>query len=189
MKAKKAFYLLVLLAAISGCRKGEQSGVSKVDPCLLLTSKEIETVQGSPIKETKGTEHSEAGLRVSQCYFGVEPSSKSVSLAVTQADPADPAKRAPKDYWEETFVRHAANRKSDSSSEEKESESAAPTKVEGVGADAYWIGNPVGGALYVIRNNIFVRISLGGPDDQKTKIDHSKALAQKALNRLQLNTP
>ncbi len=153
-----------------------------MDACALLTSGEIEAVQGSPITETKGSEHSEAGLHVSQCYFGIEQS-KSVSLAVTQADPDSSVKRTPRDYWQETFEHRAVHKENDGDSEE-ERESETPIKVEGIGDDAYWIGNRVGGALYVIKNNAFIRISVGGADDQKTKIDKSKTLAKKALERL-----
>jgi hypothetical protein len=107
-----------------------------------------------------------------------------VSLVVTQSDPDHPGKRTPKDYWRETFAQHAVGRERERESEERERESAAPEKIEGLGDDAYWLGNRVGGALYVIKNKTFIRLSLGGPDDQKTKIDKAKTLARKALDRL-----
>jgi hypothetical protein len=184
LKAKFFFSLLALLIAFSGCRKREAAREPKADACALLTSEEIAAVQGSPVKETKSSEHSEADFRVSQCYFGVEQSGKSVSLAVTQADPNHPGKRTPKDFWQETLAGHAVDKDGEGDKEEKERESAAPTKIEGVGDDAYWVGNRVGGALYAIKNKTFIRISIGGPDDQKTKIEKSKTLAKKALERL-----
>ena len=67
---------------------------------------------------------------------------------------------------------------------EEEEESAPPQKVVGIGDEAYWIGNRVGGAFYVLKGNAYVRISVGGPADQANKIKKSKVLAQKALARL-----
>ena len=172
------------LLPFGACRKADSTPEKKLDACALLTKQEIETVQGSPITETKTTDQSGQGFRVSQCYFGAEQTSKSVSLVVTQSDPDQPVKRTPKDYWRDTFAKHAVRTERDRESEEREPESATPEKIEGLGDDAYWLGNRVGGALYAIKNKAFIRLSLGGPDDQKTKIDKSKTLARKALDRL-----
>ena len=153
-----------------------------MDACALLTREEIEAVQGSRITESKKTERAEGGFRISQCYFGTEQTSKSVSLVVTQSDPDNPVKRTPKDYWKETFTGYAVSKERVRESEEREP--AAPIKIDGLGDDAYWLGNRVGGALYAIKKKTFIRLSLGGPDDQTTKIDKSKTLAGKALDRL-----
>lgn len=67
---------------------------------------------------------------------------------------------------------------------EEEEEGAPPKKVNGVGEEAFWTGNRVGGALYVLKKNSFIRISVGGQGDEAAKINKSKALAQKALSRL-----
>ena len=48
----------------------------------------------------------------------------------------------------------------------------------------FWSGNRVGGALYVLKNDVFIRISVGGPDNEAGKIDKSRALAQKVLEHL-----
>jgi hypothetical protein len=42
----------------------------------------------------------------------------------------------------------------------------------------------MGGALYVLKNDVFIRVSVGGPDSEEIKINHCKALAGKALSRL-----
>jgi len=44
----------------------------------------------------------------------------------------------------------------------------------------------VGGTLYVLKKekDVFMRISVGGADNEETKINKSKALAQKAIERL-----
>ena len=66
----------------------------------------------------------------------------------------------------------------------EEEEGIPPTKIDGIGEAAYWMGSRVGGALYVLKKDAFIRISVGGADTQEAKIDKSKALAQKALDRL-----
>jgi hypothetical protein len=92
-------------------------------------------------------------------------------------------------YWEDTFGKfrkaereEAAERKT--GVEPKEEERKPPQKIEGVGEEAFWIGNRIGGALYVLKNNAILRISVGGADNQETKINKSKALSLKALPRL-----
>jgi hypothetical protein len=35
-----------------------------------------------------------------------------------------------------------------------------------------------------LKKDVFIRVSVGGPDNEETKISKSKALAQKALQRL-----
>jgi hypothetical protein len=178
-------YLLPLLVGFLGCNRSAVMPGAKLDACALLTRDEIQAVQGSTITDTKTSEHLDAGLRMSQCYFSAEQSNKSVSLVVTQTDPDHPTKRTPKDYWKETFTSSVVEEKEhEGDTEEKEHESKKPVKIDGVGDDAYWSADRVGGALYAIKKDVFVRISLGGPDDQKTKIEKSKTLAQKALDRL-----
>jgi len=54
----------------------------------------------------------------------------------------------------------------------------------GIGDEAFWTGNRVGGVLYVLKKDVFIRVSLGGSDTPETRINKSKALAEKALGRL-----
>ena len=61
---------------------------------------------------------------------------------------------------------------------------SAPKKIEGLGDDAYWVGNRFWGILYVLKGDAFISIGLGGTDDEETKLKKSKTLAQKALQRL-----
>jgi len=68
--------------------------------------------------------------------------------------------------------------------EEKEHEGVRPQKTEGLGEASYWLGNPMGGILYVLKNDRMLRISFGGPGSADDKLTKSKALAQKALSRL-----
>ena len=67
--------------------------------------------------------------------------------------------------------------------DEKE-QGSAPKKIEGLGDDAYWVGNRFGGMLYVLKGDAFISIGVGGTDDPESKLKKSKALAEKALQRL-----
>ncbi|MFZ3375537.1 MAG: hypothetical protein WA183_08280 [Chthoniobacterales bacterium] len=206
------WYVLVflscsLIAACAGCKKHEashwgssanqESNQAELDVCGLIAKQEIEAVQRSPIKETKSSVRSDAGFRVSQCFYTAEDFSKSVSLAVTQRDLASSGKRSVQDFWNETFGRLTdEEKKSNSDKEERtrlreqarrEGEEKAfipPKKIDGIGDDAFWSPNPAGGAIYVLKKDVFIRLSIGGHDNEEAKLDKSKALAQKAIDRL-----
>ena len=60
-------------------------------------------------------------------------------------------------------------------------EGARPQRVAGVGDEAYWSGNPVSAALYVLKKDTIIRLSIGGPEDPSVKIKKAKTLAQKVL--------
>ena len=186
--------------ALAGCKKreitqpvpraGQESNQAQTDVCGLITSQEIEAIQGSPIKETKSSARSDVAFRVSQCFYTATEFSKSVSLAVMQRDPGRPTTTSPKDFWKERFGRYSGEeREHDKDEEETErkeekEESVPPKKIDGIGEEAFWARNRFGGVLYVLKGDAFISISLGGADDEQTKIKKSKALAQKALQRL-----
>jgi len=82
--------------------------------------------------------------------------------------------------WQQMFdPRKRAEKKDEKEETEKE-----PEKVEGIGDEAFWTGNRVGGALYVLKGNSYFRISVGGAGDTADKIRKSKILAQSILGRL-----
>ena len=160
------------------------------DVCRLITREEIGAIQGSPIKEPKSSTRSENGFRVSQCFYTAAEFSKSVNLAVIQKDPDNSARQSPKDFWKEKFGRFrgdedARDKNEQESGREEEKEKLIPPKqIDGIGDEAYWVSNRFGGVLYVLKGNAFISIGLGGTDDEETKLTKSKALAQKALQRL-----
>jgi len=98
--------------------------------------------------------------------------------------------RDPREFWKETFARQAEKKepgeKREGKTKEREGEEAGaqPQKIAGLGEDAYWIANRVGGALYVLKKDLFFRISAGGPGDANAKLKKSKALAQRVLKRI-----
>lgn len=201
--------LCLPLILSGGCKKTQsvreqpvnrEPGAAQFDVCGLIQAQEMENIIGSPVKETKGSGRSNEGLRVTQCYYLAGDSSKSVSLAVTDRDPAVSTNRGANEYWEQTFGRYDKDeetKESDADKAKKESlrehgrgeeeeESRPPKKISGIGDEAFWSGNRVGGALYVLKKSkdAFVRVSVGGADSEEKKIEKSKALASKALDRL-----
>lgn len=175
----------------------------KVDACAMLDSKEIQTVQGEPVKETKLSGQAGGGLLISQCFFTLPTFSNSISLLVAQKGDGPDAKD-PGEFWRETFQKSSGDekerererererekkdrdkdKKTGGRSEEETEEMTPPQKVAGVGDDAFWIGSRVGGALYVLKGNAYLRISIGGSGDQTNRIAKSKTLAQKVIARL-----
>ena len=166
-----------------------------IDACALLTSEEIKAVQGEEPKETKLAGQAGGGLSTSQCFFTLPTSGNSVSLVVVQKGAGADAKD-PEEFWSEKFHeqqradgdkdrdRAGDREKEKSEAEGEEEEGAAPERVSGVGKEAYWVGSRVGGALYVLKGNAYLRVSVGGPADQAGQIRKAKALAQEALARL-----
>ena len=196
-------FAIVLLIAIAGCKKQNASSASsnnsnagnqtKIEACSLITNDEVQKIQESPVKEAKGSETGDANFRYAQCFYSTEVFNKSVSLAVTQRAPGSDKARDPKDFWKDTFGRYesehkelkeADEEKKKSLGEEDEEKASPPKKIQGVGDDAWWTANRMGGALYVLKGNVFFRISVGGPEPQETKIEKSKTLAAKAVSRL-----
>ena len=185
-----------LLASLASCQKIKTTAVSgkrpKIEACSLITNDEVQTIQGSPIKEVKPSEQSDGTFRIAQCFYTAETFNKSVSLAVTQSDPASTKPRNPKEFWKETFGRYEGEgkeeegdeKKKESLREQEEEKGRPPKKLDGIGDSAYWTANRMGGALYVLKNDVFIRISVGGPESEESKINHCKALAEKALSHL-----
>ena len=184
----------------NGAQNGEPAATTsgattprgKTDACALLTSQEIRSVQGEPLKETKASGSAEKGFSISQCFFTLPTFNNSISLVVTQkGDGADG--RDPKEFWEATFDKESEGEREkerekekarDKNREEEEEEAAPPQKIAGVGDEAFWTGSRVGGALYVLKGSTYLRVSVGGAGDQQSKINKSKALARLALKRL-----
>lgn len=163
----------------------------KLDACTLITRGEIQAIQESPVTDSKSSENTDGVFYISQCYYSTAEGNRSVSLAVTQS--LGPNQRSPKEFWKESFGRyerdprqtedeHESTSRRPSEENEQERETAAE-KIDGIGDSAYWTGDQVGGALYVLKRNSFIRISIGGRDSQEGKIRKTKILAEKVLSR------
>lgn len=163
------------------------------DACALLSKKEVEKIQGAPIKDTKSSERIDGDFRMSQCFFTAAEFSRSVTLVAFQKHPTDPNKRSPVDFWKHTFARYENEESGREEKEEpkaekgrgkEEEEGAPPRKISGLGDEAFWVSNRFGGTLYVLKGEAFISISIGGPDKEEVKLDKSKKLAAKAVRQL-----
>jgi len=158
------------------------------DACALLTSADIQAVQGDAVQETKPSTQPAGGLNMSQCLFRTAAPSKSVSVAI-----ATSGTTSPRAFWQKQFLsgkpepeekekdEPAVGRKD---AKQEEEESARPRAIKGVGEQAYWVGSPMVGALYVLKGSTFLRISVGGVREEPARIEKSIALARLALKRL-----
>ena len=192
---RNLLFAIPLLFAVSACQKSKTPSVWSTKPvtaCELISNDEVQSIQGSPVKDVKPSANSDGKFRIAQCFYTTEVFNKSVSVTVTQRDIASSSPREPEEFWKETFGRYEGQvkeeegdeRKKKSLEDESEDRARPPKRVEGLGEDAFWTANRVGGALYVLKNNVFIRISVGGPGTEESKLENCKKLATKALSRL-----
>jgi hypothetical protein len=181
---------LLLAGVMSSAQKIAHNSAkqAKPDACTLLTSANVQKVQGDPVQEAKPGTQPTGGLVMSQCLFRTATPSKSVSVAI-----ASPGTISPRAFWQQQFHhgnpesgkkdkdKTAAGRKN---AKEEDEESMRPRNIAGVGEQAYWVGSPMVGALYVLKGNTFLRISVGGVREEGARIKNSVALARLALKRL-----
>ena len=194
MKNLSRFMLcfLSLAGAMSGLQRplhAPAKPTRAADPCKLLSSADIRAVQEDALQETKPSTQPSGGLVLSQCVFRTADPGKSVSVAIASAGSA-----SPRAFWQKQF--QSANSTSEEKEHEKsavehkqgkheeDEESTRPRKIAGVGEQAYWVGSPMVGALYVLKGNSFLRISVGGVREEPARIQKSIALARLALKRM-----
>jgi hypothetical protein len=188
--AESAFVRCLLFACLclslglisSGCFKRRVSTITR-DACSLVSKEEVELVQHASVKDAKSSERSDGTFRISQCLYAAAEFSKSVNLAFIQVDPNQQSKRGPKDFWKEKFDPYK-NEEPRTSTRDESEEGPAPKKIVGLGDEAYWVPNRFGGILYVLKGDAFISIGIGGTDGEEAKLEKSKVLAQKALQRL-----
>ena len=188
---------ITLLVAMSGCKKSNPMSVAqqtRSDACGLITSAEVQAVEGSPVKDTKPSQQSDGKFRYSQCFYTTEVFNMSVSLALTERDLASDSARDPREFWKDAFGRYEETqkeitdeereKKQSLNEEEEEARARPPKKIEGLGDSAWWTAGRVGGAIYVLKNNAFIRVSVGGTGKEEEQMERAKKLAAKALSRL-----
>ena len=171
---------------LAGCGQ-HQGGTHARDACSLLSKEDVESVQKLPVNEMKSSEHLDGTFRISQCLYTAAEFSKSVSLALIQLDPHEHGARSPRDFWKEKFGPYATDKERREKAETETAENdkgPAPKKIAELGDDAYWVSNRFGGILYVLKGDAFVSVGIGGTEDEATKREKSKILAQKTLQRL-----
>ena len=195
-----AIAVALLAALLPACQKSKTGfgSDSQIDACALFSQGEIQGVQGAPVRDVKSTSNTNGGFRTSDCLFTSEIKDHSVSVALVQRNAGSPNGRDPKEYWQISFGRYVKEKtpNREAGSDEQKPETAGerekeqdrvvppPKKIDGLGDAAFWATSlNGGGALYVLKGNAFIRISIAGPENEDSKIDQCKALAAKALAR------
>lgn len=193
---KNLFRLMLCFLSLAGAMSGSQKAVhdsarqaKAADPCKLLSNADIQGVQGEPAQEAKPSTQPAGGLMMAQCLFRTSNPSKSISVAIASAGSISPRAFWQKQFGssqaasEENAEKKAAVSRGEKKGEEDE-ESTRPRSIAGVGEQAYWVGSPLVGALYVLKGDTFLRISVGGIREESARIEKSKALARVALKRM-----
>ena len=175
-----AYLCFSVLLILNGCTKRRETPITR-DACTLVSKEEVESVQQTPVKDAKSSERSDGTFQILQCLYTAAEFSKSVNLALIQADPNQPNRRSAKDFWKEKFDPYKNEEPRTSTHDETET---APKQINGLGDEAFWVSNRFGGILYILKGDSFISIGIGGTDDEETKLEKSKVLAQKALQRL-----
>ena len=140
-------------------------------------------MQGSPVIDTVRSARAAEGLILGQCYYSVKESNKSVSLTVTLTDSSSPGRQSARDVWKQTAPRYDGEEEKDLTSPQRKKKPKLPTKIDGLGEEAYWAASGVGGAMYVLKNDGFFRLSIGGAESAEARLEKSKSLAEKAAGR------
>jgi hypothetical protein len=167
------------------------ASASRKDACVLLTTAEIQAVQGEPVKETKASIQPNGEMQISECLFVTTTFARSVGVALATPSTTRPNMHSPRKFWQRQFYAAGVNegetragKKAEKQGEGGE-ETHKPRRIEGLGEDAYWVGTPITGALYVLHGDEFVRISVGGTSEESIRIEKSKILARAIMKRLQ----
>ncbi len=124
----------------------------------------------------------QSGFPSNQCVFNTVTPVNSVGLVITQTAPKSSGRRVP-DFWKETFHR-AEGEKEGAKKEEDDEKKSPPQPVTDLGDEAFWTGTQISTALYVLKGDSYIRISVGDAGDQAAKLEKSRKLAQFALKRL-----
>jgi hypothetical protein len=152
------------------------------DPCRLLSDAEVRLIQGHAPSQKTASEQPAGLFQFTQCFYRTPEFTSSVSVAVGIPVVTDSKRSGPREYWQQQFhkpVSAVPGRK------KKE----PPKPIAGLGDESFWVGDPVSGALYVLKGEVFLRVSVGGAPDQSEKIKRAKSLALNALKRLDTTSP
>ena len=142
--------------------------------CELLKAGDVKAIQGHAFEETKLTTARVDGMITSQCFYRLPSFADSISVVVIRA--ASPSTSA-EELWE--MITESEGE------EEEEGEERKPAReISGLGEEAFWAGNKIAGAIYVLKDNAVLRVSVGGGDPLEKKIEKTRQLAAIALQRI-----
>jgi hypothetical protein len=154
--------LMLTMAAHAGARPANASR----NACEVLTRTDLAKVQGEAWSDARLSSRG----ATSQCFYQLPSFVNSVSLDLTRGDA--------RQIWRERF-------EAEEEEEGKEGKKKhPPTPVQGIGDEAFWVGNHMTGSLYVLKGDAVLRVSIGGKGTEQEKITTSKTLVRRALKRL-----
>ena len=152
------------------------------DPCRLLADAEVRAVQGHAPSQKVPSEQPAGSFLFIQCFYRTPEFTNSVSVSVGLPLATDSKRSGPRQYWQQQFHKKA-------SAVPGRKKKEPPKPLAGLGDEAFWVGDPMTGALYVFKGEVFLRVSVGGPTDQTEKLKRAGALASHALKRLDASGP
>ena len=184
----RALVTAFVLAAASATAQDSASGA-----CALITGEEVAAVQASVVLDATAAEQVRDGLAISRCFYRAADYARSVHFELARRDASRADAPSPMLRWRELFEAEPAagegeprksRRISPEGSQEPPAEKLADRQaVPGLGDEAWWVGTAVYGALYVRRDEAFLRLSPGGEGDLAAKLARARALAERALAR------
>jgi len=166
------------------------SASGKKDACILLTSAEVEAVQGEPVSETKTSAQPNGEMLITECVFRTTTFAKSVSLALARASrPSLPRSRRANSgrsnsthpTWKRTKCAPRARGCRTPSLKVKKKRVNRGGLRGSVRTRTGWELRSRA-PLYVLQGNNFVRISVGGVGEESVRIEKSKVLARAVVN-------
>lgn len=167
----------------------QPSSASPFDACSLTSQTEIAAVQGVPVQGAQPSSHKQGDFVIAQCYYPVVSSdgraNLSVYFQVIRPHPNNSRRNALKEFWKDQLDRDSRAQRRIENAEEQplEKRLKPPEPVSGLGDQAFWLAGRRGGALYVLKHDSILRVSVGEAD-VKAQMEKSKALARKILKRL-----
>ena len=150
-------------------------GAPNINVCALLAREQVAAIQNTTIANVLSTGRPDGDLLVSQCVYNAEAPSDSVIVSAIERNAQAGPGGGTREFWRKTF-----DEKEERGKEEEEKEFIPPQKIEGLADEAYWMG----GALYSLKNEIILRVSVGGVGDEQSKLQKSRTLSEQALARL-----
>lgn len=176
--ARAALVVFGMLLVLASAKRTDAQ--RQRDPCGLLSDTEVRAIQGHAPVQKIPSEQPSSSFRFTQCFYRTPEFTNSVSVALGIPLDTDGKRAGPRQYWQAQFHPQVKPGK-----KKKE----PPKPVAGLGEQAFWVGDPMTGALYVLKGEVFLRLSVGGPPEQAEKIKRSRALALYALKRLDTSSP
>ena len=166
-----------------------QSDSKNVDACALLSALVIQSVQGEPLKQAKGSQTQNSSMIVSQCFYTLPTFTNSISLTVNLPLPGNSSRTGPRTLWQKWFHGEAGGKQHDPdidspqpTREEAEEKSTQPVPISGLGDEAFWVPRFVS-TLYVLKGETVLRISIGGKQSDATRLRKAQTLAKSALDK------